>query len=197
MKKIVTFLFAFAMSLPLWCGETGLFTYEGGFFIKDGNIWKEYRPKDKPGIWNTYSQYGEEANYYNIRNNTITLAIPKTSNNNFYKRENGDWRIIYTTRVIYSYFKDSSVGLFCFETGYYVRDKKKWRLYLPDKKEGLWTDFDQYDEDDKFFYLKMTLLKSVYLNVQTSIVFFGIKITRNGKPIIPSQRYMTRYRKPQ
>ena len=67
MKKIVTFLFAFAMSLPLWCGET---------------------------------------------------------------------------------------GLFCFETGYYVRDKKKWRLYLPDKKEGLWTDFDQYDEDDKFFYLK-------------------------------------------
>lgn len=135
MKKIVTFLFAFAMSLPLWCGETGLFTYEGGFFIKDGNIWKEYRPKDKPGIWNTYSQYGEEANYYNIRNNTITLAIPKTSNNNFYKRENGEWRIIYTTRVIYSYFKDSSVGLFCFETGYYVRDKKKWRLYLPDKKK--------------------------------------------------------------
>lgn len=99
-------------------------------------------------------EYGEEANYYNIRNNTITLAIPKTSNNNFYKRENGEWRIIYTTRVIYSYFKDSSVGLFCFETGYYVRDKKKWRLYLPDKKEGLWTDFDQYDEDDKFFYLK-------------------------------------------
>ena len=46
------------------------------------------------------------------------------------------------------------LGLFCFETGYYVRDKKKWRLYLPDKKEGLWTDFDQYDEDDKFFYLK-------------------------------------------
>lgn len=37
MKKIVSFLFAFAMSLPLWCGETGLFTYEGGFFIKDGN----------------------------------------------------------------------------------------------------------------------------------------------------------------
>ena len=154
MKKIVTFLFAFAMSLPLWCGETGLFTYEGGFFIKDGNIWKEYRPKDKPGIWNTYSQYGEEANYYNIRNNTITLAIPKTSNNNFYKRENGEWRIIYTTRVIYSYFKDSSVGLFCFETGYYVRDKKKWRLYLRDKKEGLWTDFVLYDVDDKFFYLK-------------------------------------------
>lgn len=61
-----------------------------GFFIKDGNIWKEYRPKDKPGIWDTYSQYGEEANYYNIRNNTKTFAIPKTSNNNFYKRENGE-----------------------------------------------------------------------------------------------------------
>lgn len=45
MKKIVTFLFAFAMSLPLWCGETGLFTYEGGFFIKMEIFGKNIAPK--------------------------------------------------------------------------------------------------------------------------------------------------------
>lgn len=153
MKRLI-FLFTFIISsLCNWAGETGLFTYEGGFFVKDGNRWIEYRPKDRLGVWATYEQYREEEHYYNIKNKSHILAIPKSSNNNFYKRENGEWKVIYTTRVIYNYFRDSSVRLFCFNTGYYVRDKKKWRLYLPDKKQGLWTDFDQYDEDEKFFYL--------------------------------------------
>ena len=26
---------------------TGLFTYEGGYFVKDGNNWAEYRPQSK------------------------------------------------------------------------------------------------------------------------------------------------------
>lgn len=105
-------------------GDTGLFTYEGGFFIKSGNTWKEYRPKDKPGVWATYTQYNEEDNYYNISNNSCTLAIPKKSVNNFYKRENGDWKVVYITRVVYPSFLDSAIGLFCFSTGYYVRDEK-------------------------------------------------------------------------
>ena len=153
MRRITSLIFVFIVSLSLWAGETGLFTYEGGFFVKDGNHWTEYRPKDKPGIRATYDQCGEEEHYYKIKNTSQLLAIPKSSNNKFYKSVNGEWRVVYTTRVIYSYFKDTSVKLFCFENGYYVRDKKKWRLYLPDKKQGLWTDFDQYDEDEKFFYL--------------------------------------------
>ena len=32
--------------------------------------------------------------------------------------------------------------------------KRNGVYIFPTKKEGLWTDFDQYDEDDKFFYLK-------------------------------------------
>lgn len=46
------------------------------------------------------------------------------------------------------------MGLFCFSTGYYVRDGKKWRLYLSEKPNAIWASFDQYKEDDKFFYLK-------------------------------------------
>lgn len=85
MKRILIFLIIFITVLPLWSAEIGLFTYEGGFFAKSGNTWKEYRPKDKPGVWATYTQYNEETNYYNIKNDNSTLAIPKTSNNNFYK----------------------------------------------------------------------------------------------------------------
>ncbi|WP_301423423.1 MULTISPECIES: hypothetical protein [Bacteroides] len=154
LKKLVLVIALVVSSLSLWGGETGLFTYEGGFFVKAGTTWKEYRPKDKPGVWATYSQYTEEENYYKISNNNISLAIPKKSNNDFYKRVNGNWEVVYKTRIIYPSFFDSSVGLFCFSTGYYVRDGKKWRLYLSEKPNAIWASFDQYKEDDKFFYLK-------------------------------------------
>lgn len=153
-KKRILVMVLVVSSLSLWGGETGLFTYEGGFFIKTGTTWKEYRPKDKPGVWATYTQYNEETNYYNIKNANCTLSIPKASNNNFYKNENGKWVVVYNTRVVYPSFVDSSVRLFCFKTGFYVRDGKKWRLYLPEKQSSCWADFDQYNEDDKFFYLK-------------------------------------------
>lgn len=153
-KKLILVMVLVVSSLSLWGGETGLFTYEGGFFIKTGTTWKEYRPKDKPGVWATYTQYNEETNYYNIKNANCTLSIPKASNNNFYKNENGKWVVVYNTRVVYPSFVDSSVRLFCFKTGFYVRDGKKWRLYLPEKQSSCWADFDQYNEDDKFFYLK-------------------------------------------
>lgn len=82
------------------------------------------------------------------------MAIPKTSKNNFFKSVNGEWKVVYITRVVYPSFVDSSARLFCFKTGFYVRDGKKWRLYLSEKPNTIWTSFDQYNEDDKFFYLK-------------------------------------------
>ncbi len=154
MKRLLICMVILISALTSWSGETGLFTYEGGFFVKNGTSWKEYRPKDKPGVWANYTQYNEEDNYYNISNSSSTLAIPKNSNNKFYKRENGEWKVLYNTRVVYPSFTDTSVRLFCFPTGYYVRDSKKWRLYLSEKPNAIWTSFDQYDEDEKFFYLK-------------------------------------------
>lgn len=154
MKRLLASLVILISALTLWSVETGLFTYEGGFFVKNGNTWKEYRPKDKPGVWATYTQYNEETNYYNLSNSNDDLSIPKKSNNSFYKRVNGEWKVVYNTRVVYPSFTDTSVRIFCFPSGYYVRDGKKWRLYLSEKPNAVWTTFDQYNEDDKFFYLK-------------------------------------------
>ena len=57
---------------------TGLFTYDGGYFVKAGDYWTEYRPADKDGVWATYTQYGEETNYYQVSNSSCSLSIPKT-----------------------------------------------------------------------------------------------------------------------
>lgn len=35
-KKLILVMVLVVSSLSLWGGETGLFTYEGGFFIKTG-----------------------------------------------------------------------------------------------------------------------------------------------------------------
>lgn len=48
MKRLLTSLIVLISALSMWSAETGLFTYEGGFFVKNGNIWKEYRPKENP-----------------------------------------------------------------------------------------------------------------------------------------------------
>ena len=39
--------------------------------------WTEYRPKDKDGIWATYTQYNEEDNFYNIKIQPALLASLK------------------------------------------------------------------------------------------------------------------------
>lgn len=153
MRRVVAIIILSLMSISVWAGETGLFTYEGGFFVKNGTSWKEYRPKDKPGVWATYNQYSQDDKYYYISNDNGSLAIPEKSINNFYRMEGGEWKVIYKTRVVYDHFSDSSVRLFCFPTGYFVRDGKTWRFYLPEKQSSLWATFTQYDEDDKFFYL--------------------------------------------
>lgn len=146
MKRIMTSLIILVIALSLRSAETGLFTYKVGFFVKNGNAWKEYRPKDKPGVWVTYIQY-------NVKNDNCTLAIPKTSKNDFYKRVNGEWKVVCNTHVVYPNCTDSSVRLFCFSTGFYVRDGKKWRLYLSEKPSAIWASFNQYN-DDRFFYFQ-------------------------------------------
>ena len=50
MKRLLICCFLLFPTLLVWGAETGLFTYEGGFFVKSGNTWKEYRHKDKPGV---------------------------------------------------------------------------------------------------------------------------------------------------
>ena len=37
--------------------ETALITYDGGFFVRNGSNWTEYRPFQKEGFWASYTQY--------------------------------------------------------------------------------------------------------------------------------------------
>lgn len=135
--------------------STGLFTYNGGYFIKDGNTWYEYRPGDKAGVWATYTQYGEEKNFYNLENNDNVVSVPKDPANSFYVAEKGgEWRPIYTSRNFYNYFADSGRDLYCYNGGYFVRDGNSWKEYRPADKQTVWASFTQYSSDDQYFYIE-------------------------------------------
>lgn len=134
--------------------QTGLYTYVGGYFIRNGNTWKEYRPADKDDVWATYTQYGEEDNYYKIQNEHCSLAIPKKSVNDIYIRKNNDWQVIYNSCQVFNEFIDNARCIYCYESGYFVRDGETWREYRPGKQSGVWNSYKQYSEDDNFFMIE-------------------------------------------
>ena len=108
-------------------------------------------------MWATYTQYGEETNYYQVSNSSCSLSIPKTSNNSFYIWKNEDWQPLYTTKQVYGYFDDESREIYTHnQGGYFTRDGGTWREYRPDKKAGLWATYTQYKEDDNYFYMRST-----------------------------------------
>lgn len=134
--------------------ETGLFVYDGGYFVKSGDSWEEYRPDKNEGVWATYEQYAEEENFYNLRNSMGYVSVPKSTVNAFYYAAPGEaWKPIYTTKAIYEYMSDASRGIYCYQGGYFVRDGMVWREYRPGDKRGLWAEYDQDSADGKFFYI--------------------------------------------
>lgn len=159
-NKIIFFTFIWITGLLLnntFAQTTGLFTYEGGYFIKNGSSWSEYRPTDKDGVWATYTQSNEETHYFQIKNEHCTLSIPKESRNSFYIYKDNAWNIIYRTREIYNYFTDKSRKIYCYQGGYFVRDGNAWREYRPAEKNGLWASYTQYNEDDNYYMIKNSL----------------------------------------
>ena len=61
MKKRIlsSLLIAFAFAITAFAQTTALVSYEGGYFIKNGDNWTEYRPQDKAEPCNEYKQYKE------------------------------------------------------------------------------------------------------------------------------------------
>ena len=145
----------FLLSFGLVSGqETGLFVYDGGYFVRNGNSWEEYRPDKNEGVWATYEQYGEEENFYNLRNSMCYVSVPKSTVNAFYYAPPGEaWKPIYTTKAIYEYMPDASRGIYCYQGGYFVRDGLVWREYRPADKRELWAEYDQINTDEHFFYI--------------------------------------------
>ena len=148
--SIVTLLF---MLTPA-AGQTGLYSYKGGYFLRNGSHWEEYRPDSKIGVWATYEQYNEESNFFNIKNSSCCVSVPKnTSCNFFYAMPGGEWSEIYTTGEIYDYMPSDARDIYCYKGGYFVRDGLDWYEYRPGDRHEVWNSYKQVSSDLNFIYL--------------------------------------------
>ena len=59
MKKnlFLTLVFAFMGTVSLVAQTTAFVPYHGGYFVKEGEEWTEYRPADKCGKWSRRTKY--------------------------------------------------------------------------------------------------------------------------------------------
>ena len=70
-------MLAIVSFVSLMAQTTALVPYVGGYFVKNGDEWTEYRPADKTGKWSTYKQYKENDTFFYVENKKCRLAIPK------------------------------------------------------------------------------------------------------------------------
>ena len=167
MKKLfLTFAFLMTGLLALQAQKTtALVTYEGGYFVKNGDEWVEYRPAHKTGVWNRYEQFDEDDTFFYIKNKKCYVAVPKLYKDKIFidrakKRKN--WEVVYNTLSVYLRCPDKDGLFYSYRNhrkehsewdGYLVRDNLTWREYRPRMKSGVWAEFKQSDENERFFIL--------------------------------------------
>ena len=74
-----------------------------GYFVRDNNIWREYRPLMKRSKWAEFKQCDENKNFFIVESKHNTVYIPKSNDKNFIikKKDNSSWQGGYTTTAIY------------------------------------------------------------------------------------------------
>ena len=179
-KSSLLFLLLFLAVTNVLAQESCLVTYDGGFFVKQGINWTEYRLEKVSGPWATYTQYLDEKNYFKIRNSNNELSIPKERHNKIYILKNGKWKVIYNTLQVYNYFNDKSRAIYTYEGGYFVRDGLNWREYRPADKEGIWASYTQYYNWAAHFYIKNNLIK-IRIPITIKTFLSTIEFEKNGK----------------
>ena len=141
---------------------TALVAYEGGYFIKNGEKWTEFRPQDKAEAWNEYEQYKENDIFYFLDSKRCRVAIPKLACDKIFvdRKKNENWEVVYNTISIHPFCPNEEGPFYCYTTtsieydGYFVRDNGRWREYRPNMKRGLWAEFDEVGDNDTHFILK-------------------------------------------
>lgn len=169
MKKRLFIAFAFAIIgvVSLMAQTTALVTYQGGYFVKNGDEWVEYRPADKAGKWSKYEQYREDDTFFYVENKKCKLAIPKLAKDKIFiargknsGKKKSDWEIVYNTLQVYGSCPEPDGLFYCYKgtsteySGYFVRDNNKWREYRPGMKRGVWAEFEQTGEDIDYFIIE-------------------------------------------
>lgn len=102
-----------------------IYCYKGGYFIREGKQWREYRPNKKASLWAEFKQYSEDDNFYMIESIHNKVAIPKENGNSFYIMRGERWSPCYTTLAIYDI---SSNYEFNFYFSSYKKADKRGRL---------------------------------------------------------------------
>ncbi len=166
MKKLfLTLAFLVTGLSAMQAQTTALVTYEGGYFVKNGEEWTEYRPAHKTGAWSKYKQYGEDDTFYYVKNKKCYLSIPKLYKDKIYiDRDKGkkNWEVVYNTLSVHQRCPDTEGLFYSYRNhrkehsewdGYFVRDNLVWREYRPRMKSGVWAEFKQTGENEKYFIL--------------------------------------------
>lgn len=161
-----TLLLAIASFVSLVAQTTALVPYVGGYFVKNGDEWTEYRPADKVGKWSTYKQYKENDIFFYVKNKKCNLAIPKLGKDMIFidREKNGKWEQVYTTIDVHHQCTEPDGLFYCYNdgrgrehNGYFVRlDGGVWHEYAPGKKRGVWAEFKQTGEDKDYFIVEST-----------------------------------------
>lgn len=167
MKKrfYLTLMLAIAGIVSLMAQTTALVTYEGGYFVKKDKEWTEYRPADKTGKWATYEQYREDDVFFYVKNKHCSLAIPKLYKDKIHinRKKSKKWEVVYNTLSVHQNCPNPEGLFYSYRNhsmkhseydGYFVRNNMSWREFRPRMKSGVWAEFKQKDENNKYFILE-------------------------------------------
>ena len=162
MKKSILLSLLLSFAMTAFAQTTALVAYEGGYFIKNGEKWTEFRPQDKAEAWNEYEQYKENDIFYFLDSKRCRVAIPKLACDKIFvdRNKNENWEVVYNTISVHPFCPNEDGPFYCYTTtsieydGYFVRDNGRWREYRPNMKRGLWAEFDEVGDNDTHFILK-------------------------------------------
>ena len=162
MKKSILLSLLLSFAMTALAQTTALVAYDGGYFVKNGEKWTEFRPQDKAEAWNEYEQYKENDIFYFLDSKRCRVAIPKLACDKIFvdRNKNENWEVVYNTISVHPFCPNEDGPFYCYTTtsieydGYFVRDNERWREYRPNMKRGLWAEFDEVGENDTHFILK-------------------------------------------
>ena len=162
MKKSILLGLLLSFAVTAFAQTTALVAYEGGYFVKNGDKWTEYRPQDKKEAWNEYKQYKENDIFYFLDSKRCRVAIPKLARDKIFvdRKKNENWEVVYNTISVHPYCPNGDGPFYCYTTtsieydGYFVRGNGKWKEYRPNMKRGLWAEFDEVGNNENYFILE-------------------------------------------
>ena len=118
MKKSILLGLLLSFAMTAFAQTTALVAYEGGYFVKNGDNWTEYRPQDKAEAWNEYKQYKENDIFYFLDSKRCRVAIPKLACDKIFvdRNKNENWEVVYNTISVHPFCPNEKGPFYCYTT---------------------------------------------------------------------------------